>query len=100
MLENDDSIYVSTLCPFSDMAIDDFSYVATFAKVSHGMVLTASDYIGYYDEKDEQYTEVDGNIVKLAKASVEYASSSTSKSTLDRNKTNSKLLYDASRIKK
>ena len=67
-LENDDNIYVSTLCPFSDMTIDELSYVAAFAKASNGIVLTASDYKGNINKNDN----TNSDSVQLAMASVSF----------------------------
>ncbi|MCM1061651.1 MAG: cellulose binding domain-containing protein [Eubacterium sp.] len=40
VLENDERVHISTICPFSDSEIDESSYAAAFAEKTKGMVCT------------------------------------------------------------
>lgn len=68
-LENDERVYVSTICPFSDKAIDDLSYAVAFAEKTNGIVYTQADFRNYNNDSETAAAEtVRTKTMRLASA--------------------------------
>lgn len=53
-LENDERVYISTICPFSDKAIDDLSYAVAFAEKTNGIVYTQADFRSFGNSEEAE----------------------------------------------
>ena len=77
-LENDERVYVSTICPFSDKAIDDLSYAVAFAEKTNGIVYTQTDFRSFNTPEEDEFImpSNDSENYITALSSINYALSS------------------------